>query len=236
MIVTGLPYSMTDMDDIKNNGAIVDMSNIHFPNIEESKVVRTTLLFLRNTGFDVKLDFSKCSYQVKEDFLLQYLKINIDINQNELVSSYIKIFNKMIGNELAAECILTDDEIQQFILNNSSMLAEVFQFIKSLPIFAMYYFSLDNEVYTLDDIEKHDEFNINNNFYNIISHPDLVSVFDNEVELAPLFYTNIFSYDNKKLLEAMQHLPFFSILYGLCTKSTDEWNGVLEDYRELENG
>ena len=54
------------MNEIKEKGAIVDMSNINYPGINSEDNVRISYIYLRNTNFDVDLDFSKCEYSFKE--------------------------------------------------------------------------------------------------------------------------------------------------------------------------
>lgn len=235
MIKTGLPYDMGSMDEIKNNGALVDMSDINFPGIPDDKIQRTTFIFLRNTGFNVTLDFSNCDYTLKEKFLLSYLNEDIDVKENEFASTYVKIFNKMVDNNIDIESILSDDEINLFIDRNKDFINKLLRFIISLPIFAMFYFSLNDKAYTLDDIEKTDDNVINENFYHIISNEKLVSVFDNSLNISPMFYNTIFRLENEKLFHSVEKLPFFSILHGLSTLPEDEWKNMLKTFDEFEN-
>lgn len=244
MLTTGLPYDMGSMDEIKNDGAIVDMSNINFPGIPEERIYKTTFIFLRNTGFNVILDFSKCDFDRKEKFLLAYLNENIDVVQNEFAITYVSILNRMIGSPTIFECILTLEEIDTFIERNKELLSKVLSFMMSLPIFALYYFSLNNEAYTVDDIEKCDDDLISSNIYHIVSTPEYVSLFGMELNdivgkydfNGPKFYTKIFTGENIDLLTAVEKLPFFSILHGLCNLNSEDWNGFLENFESFKNG
>ena len=83
MLRTKIPYQIERIEEIRECGAVVDVSNPIFPGIEQDKQLRTTLVFLRNTGFDVELDFSGCSYEEKRDYLLLYLKDKIDVKYKE---------------------------------------------------------------------------------------------------------------------------------------------------------
>ena len=74
MLRTRIPYDIEKIEKIRDCGAIVDVSAPEFPGIEKDKQLRTTLVFLRNTGFDVKLDFTKCTYEEKRTYLLLYLQ------------------------------------------------------------------------------------------------------------------------------------------------------------------
>ena len=59
MIQTGLPYTPELMKDISEQGAIVDMSSINFPEGVENST-RTVFIYLRNTGFkNIVLDLLK---------------------------------------------------------------------------------------------------------------------------------------------------------------------------------
>lgn len=232
---TGLPYDMGEMDEIKNNGAIVDMSDINFPGIPTEKIQRTTFIFFRNTGFDVKLDFSKCSYKDKEAFLLAYLNENIDVKQSEFATSYTKILNYAAGNNINTDCILTDQEIVEFIKSNSELVTTLLQFSISLPVFAMFYFSLNAEVYDLSDFKKTDN-TINDNFLHVITTEGFISLLDNEVNVEPLFYNKLFTFENEKLLAAVQTLPFFSILYGLCMEESEMWEKMIKESDGIING
>ena len=60
MIKTGLPYDFETMQQIMQEGAIVDVTNISYPSIPKEDNVKTSLIYLRNTNFDnVHLDFQK---------------------------------------------------------------------------------------------------------------------------------------------------------------------------------
>lgn len=230
---TGLPYDMNVMEEIKENGAIVDMSDIKFPGIPADKVQRTTFIFFRNTGFDVKLDFSNCSFEEKEQFLIAYLLERIDVKQTEFATSYVKILNRAVGNDIDVECIMTNEEIDRFIENYKDDISDFLQFAVSLPLFAMYYFSLNNQAYDMSEFEHTDDDKFSDNFYHIISTDGFIALFDHDITLPPLFYDKLFTFENHKLLEAIQNLPFFAILHGLCTTSTEDWEAMLKTSNEL---
>lgn len=66
MIRTGLPYDFDLMETIEKEGAVVDVSQVSYPNSED--IERTTLIYLRNTNYDnIILDFSKVDYKTKEN-------------------------------------------------------------------------------------------------------------------------------------------------------------------------
>ena len=235
MIKTGLPYNMGDMDEIKNHGAIVDMSDIQFPNITADKKQRTTFIFLRNTGFDVSLDFSNCSFEDKEAFLIRYLSESIEVKQEEFPLSYIKILNRISGNDIEIPCILNDDEIVKFIENNNDLLINIFRLVKSLPLFAMHCFTLNGTAYDMDEFEKTDDVPFNDNIYNIISNQLVLTLFDNDLDIPPVFYNKLFTFENKRMIQVIDtQLPFFSILFGLSTTDKKDWETIIEKSNSLE--
>ena len=66
-IYTGLPYDFSQMTLIAENGAIIDLSNINYPGITQEENIRTTYIYLRNTGYEnIDLDFSKNDFDFKE--------------------------------------------------------------------------------------------------------------------------------------------------------------------------
>jgi hypothetical protein len=233
MIYTGLPYDMSALDKIREGETVVDMSDIKFPNVEAEQQKKVSFIFLRNTSFDVKLDFSKCSFEDKEAFLLLYLTEDIDVKYKEFAFSYIKILNSFINNDFDMECILTEQEIQQFIKNNHEFVLKIFKLIKSLPVYAMFYFVLNNQAYTLEDFKKTDDETIKTNFVHLITSDGFMLLFDCDVEETPMFYTKLFTVDNEELLAAIKQLPFFEILYGLANVSGDKWNSVMSDANAL---
>ena len=115
-IKTGLPYDLDQMENIAQNGAIVDISNINFPGIPDSKKVRTAYIFLRNTGFEnIVLDFQKADYKTKSDFLITYLQDTIENNNQEIHNSWITILFDYNNIENYGYSILTKEEENKFI-------------------------------------------------------------------------------------------------------------------------
>ena len=240
IIRTGLPYDMSKLDEIRENETVVDMSNLAFPNIEPGQQKRVSFVFLRNTGFDVKLDFENCSYEDKEAFLVLYLTDSVDMKYKELADSYVKILNAFVGNEVDAPCILSDSEVALFIKRNEALVQKAVRLAQSLPVFAMFYFVLNEQAYSTDMFDKSDDQTIKKNFYHIIAADGFVYLYDAPAVEGPVFFTEHFAVDNQELLEAMHKLPFFEILHGLSCLRQDEWEGAIHDadalLHSIENG
>lgn len=237
-IKTGLPYKIEEMDKINEVGAHIDMSNIDFPGVSDDEIYKITFIYLRNTGFtNIYLDFSKCDYERKSKFLKTYLENEIELDQFELINSYIVILNRMQNNDITdIDCILNSEEINKFIDEYKDTLNDILNLIMSLPIFALFYFSLNNKAYTLDDIEKetfNEKLNINNIYY-LIEKPEIMTLYLEKNMISPKFYENLFKIENIRLFKIVEKLPFFPILNILSTVKSDIWDDLENDFDYME--
>lgn len=107
MIKTSLPYKIEEMELIQNNGAIVDMSNLNFVGSGKASE-KTSLVFLKNTGFNVTLDFSGCSYEDKAEYLKLYLTEDLSVCNHEFSSTWVKILNSCLGIGIEKYSLFTD--------------------------------------------------------------------------------------------------------------------------------
>ena len=213
MLKTRIPYNIELIEEIKENGAIVDLSSPDFPGIAPDKQLRTTLVFLRNTGFEVRLDFSKCSYKEKRDYLILYLKEKIEIKNREFADSWYKILMEKSGFSCEEECILSDEELVRFISEEADYIDHVINFIYSLPLYAMKRYTLEDKAYNMDSFDESAANDISDNICFVLEHPDILCLYMHTEK--PMFYTKIFTIENNKLFDAIQSLPFMSILFGL---------------------
>lgn len=238
MIKTGLPYDFDIMGKIEEEGAIVDMSNIDYPGVELKDIVRTTFIYLRNTGFTkIKLDFSKADYNIKEQFLVFYLNGDIEYNIEELSSTLVKLLANYKNINIDTETILTEDEETLFIENNKQLLEEIESFAYSLPLYSMSRLDTEDFTFTYDDIE-HTDFVFNGNICSLIEHPNWNMLYELEPTLQPKFYTKLFTIDNNRLFETiMKYTPFSVLLYGMGNK--EEWkvfsNMIAEAMETMES-
>ena len=213
MLRTRIPYDIEKIEKIRDCGAIVDVSAPEFPGIEKDKQLRTTLVFLRNTGFDVKLDFSECTYEEKRTYLLLYLQEKIEIKYKEFSDTWTNIILQSLGFENNRSSILTKEEQSLFIKENNEYISHVVSFLYSLTLYAMYRYSLNGHAYNMEGFRKTDAEDISRNICSVLEAPEIILVYslDNE----PVFFSKIFTVENNKLFDAIQKLPFMSLLYGL---------------------
>lgn len=229
MLKTGLPYDIDLMNNIAEHGAIVDMSSLKFPGIDKDKQIYTALIFLKNTGFDVTLDFSQCSFKEKEEYLLLYLQKDVSIKNPEFAKTWIEILLTELTLEIEMQGFLAPEEIKLFIKRNQdSYISNIKSFIASLPVYAMYRYYLNDKAYTLNDIKHSDYSQISNNICKLFAmYPEEIMFIFSTIEKEPVFYEKLFTVENNELFDSLQNLPFFQLLYGLTIKDKEEWKQIL---------
>lgn len=223
MIKTGLPYDFENMQQIAEEGAIVDMSDIHYPSIDSKDNVKTTFIYLRNTGFkNITLDFSKADYNTKLEFLLYYINNkHSELPLYEFNSTLLHLMLKSCDIDHKTEGIFSDEEDASFMKNEEHM--KIIEQLKTLAIsLPLYLFSrLDCEDFTIDfdDIEKTDETFYGNLIIQLMQLPEYNLIYSKDIEIKPKFYTELFTMDNDSLFNGIQsYTPFGALMYGL----TDE--------------
>lgn len=220
MIKTGLPYKQELMEEIANNSAIVKMNELNFP---FNNTIATAIIYLRNTGFNVALDFSKCTYKEKEEYLLRYITEPILLNHKEFATTLVNLMLCYLNiNDIDTNnSILSEKELDTFVSSHKDIMEELTSLIKSLPLFAM----LNTKGITVNvDSLPHKEFSLSKNYLNMFDYYDMTLLFeDNESSL--VYYTNEFTSDNIELLNKFSHssllIPFM-------------YNMSMSDPREFE--
>ena len=96
----------------------------------------------------------------------------------------------------------------------------------------MFCSALNGKAYDMDEFEKTDN-EISSNFNYIIKSDGFVSLFDNKIDIEPVFYEKLFTYENRDLLLSIHYLPFFEVLHGLCTENTEAWEKMFKASDEL---
>ena len=123
---------------------IIDISAINYEDPEmDSDKVNYSLIYLRNIDLPIPCDFSKLSYNEKEEWLLKYINSNLfDLSIKELNETILNLLSDdKIDNMLS---ILTDDELNTFKENNSKLLNDIKQFIVSLELLINYAVNKDS--------------------------------------------------------------------------------------------
>lgn len=209
-----LPLNNDDLE--KDNGdevLTIDMSSLNF-NVDADKQKRTSFIYLRNAGIKANFDFSGCSYEDKEEFLLLYLQEEIDVPIDILANTWIEILSAKDGGGVVLPSILTADEIQTFNNRNAEFIAEINQLINSLPIYSMLCSPLNGQVFNTDDFEKTDYHKIKiTNFAKLARYDAFIFLIDGTTPQK--FYTKIFIKDDYRISQMMDRLPYLNMLTAL---------------------
>ena len=242
-----LPFKISDMETIKNTGAIVDMSTHNF-NIDittEEDQINTTFIYLRNIGFtNLVLNFSNCSKELKVKYINSYIKTKYRIRSYSLSDIVIGILASYVYNDkdilykyyldaYEKYGFFTDKETIDFILENTKSVAkELLQFIVSTPLYLMMRFKaidFDSNMNT----SSYNEFGPN--LYDIISNSycdDILAStqkFSDTIDIAPKIYTNYFTEDNNDLFDSLRNSMSMAILFSLQTDKDNICKQILEE-------
>ena len=226
MIKTGLPYSTENMSEIYNNGAEVDMSNIDFPTDQDK--FRTTFIYLRNTNFNnITLDFSKCSYEDKEKFLLEYIKSDIIVELFPLIYTW-----QCLLTFKSCEPYFSNDEAHRFLENNKNVINELKEFYLSLPLYL--FTRLKISEMDMEGLEEK-EFNYSKNTYYLIQEEfiDYLSA-QNPGFMKPILYPNQFTSDNELLFDFMKCLSIYNLIQTMTETSEEDFKNLLTEISKFE--
>lgn len=242
MIKTGLPYSNTDMEKVYSEGAIVDMSSIKFPNIEEKDNARTSIIYLRNTNYKTELDFSNCSYEFKSQILKEYYLGDILYNIPELTETLLSIL--LIMNKITVvnvnttqkmlsslNCIFTDEETARFLKEEEIFLKNINQFLHSIPLYIYSRLATKEKVsLELNMFPKTDSIPCNKNIIHILKLPLVNEIVDGE---NPIFYENIFTINETELFEACKDLVFFHTIEFMLESTKEQVKELMDKADEF---
>jgi hypothetical protein len=206
--------------NIDNKDIEIDMFNLKFDAPAE-KLKYYAFVFLRNIGSKYNLNFDKCSYDDKEEYLKLFLTFDIDIYSPLLASSWVEILNHDIDNNIYLDSILSKDEINKFIENNIDLVNKVRRLINSLSLYSVNRYgnelnNISNEgIETIDDTEVKVV-----NLWQLTKYDSFILIFKTTDELPPeltpgnytIFYDKNNSYNMNRIME---NLPFFNILSTL---------------------
>ena len=232
-IQTGLPYNMDMMDEIRLNGAIVDMNDIHFPNIEEDMMTKVSFIFLRNTDYPVIYDFSKCSYEKKSKYLISYLTDAVYYQFDELVQTWLAILCFSLGIVLENKGIFNEEELKCFVEEHLDFVGELLHLLISLPVYAVSRFENNGEKIDVSDIDINECKLFNDNIVHLLYNSALNIILESDTIFEPMNYIHYFTETNDKLFDALQELPYMALLVGLTEKTPSEWEDFLKDYNDV---
>lgn len=232
-----IPYTLDTIKDLED--ITIDMSDLRFDCPEDKKKFYA-FIFIRNTGIKANLNFDKCSFEDKEEYLKMFLTSNIELKCPILASTWIEIL-LFDNSELYLPSIFNKDDINKFIERNKNLIDNIHQFINSLPIYSIYLFSKTcNMDVGIDEIETTDNDDIKLiNFYQLSEFKQFILLLNPSYEHRPLFYTKIF--DNKNnlydFMRIMNNLPYMNLLNGMFANSecqTNLINGINNVFEKEE--
>lgn len=232
-IITGLPYDFNSMDLIRNEGAIVDMNSIDFPNVFDENQINVAFIFLRNTDYPVTYDFSQCSYDIKSKYLINYLTSSVEYNIDILVDTWLAILCSSIGILLENTGILTTEELNKFVQENLDLIGQLLHLIISMPVYIISRFKYENCTINIDDIPVNESKIFNDNINYLLMNPAINILLQADTIFEPENFVKYFTNTNDKLFSVLQEQPYMAMLIGMVEKSPEEWEKFFNDYKSI---
>lgn len=225
---TGLPYDIERVfelvDSTPDYKLVVDMSDIHFPSDIEN-VEKTTMIYLRNTGYNVELDFSNCDYGRKERLLYEYLFGQIYCDLKELSLAWIAIIKYYVCGEYSDYSILNEQELKSFCQTHKDRINELVVFYVSLPIFLFKRLGVAD--ISFSDIPKQTTVSFNGGVQYLLStgvgfSEWIIRISDKYI---PHDFVNVFTLDNNELFESLlKYTEIPAIFYGI---TQTDWSTMI---------
>ena len=236
MIQTGLPYIPELMKDISEQGAIVDMSSINFPEGVENSI-RTVFIYLRNTGFkNIVLDFTKCSYEQKQSYLVEYINTDI-INEIPILTyTWKQILLCRDTNVQVYQSILNEEETKDFVGSFESLINDLISFYLSTPLFILSRIKGDNDkaLLNMEGIEITDYKPGNENLYYLIEPEFMNALSLTYKDNIPVkFYSQYFKIDNNALFDKLTQTDFYALINTMATCKPEEFKEILDEMEKF---
>ena len=232
-VVTGLPYDINLMiERIQNEGAIVDVSQINFPNITSiDQQVRTTLIYLRNTNFpNTTLDFSHVAQDQFQYWLKGYITSDITFSVPELNEMWLHVLGYYLSGTNNCDYI-TNETLDQFIEDNRQLVDQLIDFYNSLLLYVLKRLT-DENVIDFSDVKHQSEVLFSANAYNLLQLTNFSDLTDS-IEREPVFFDKLFTETNNELFELVgEHTPYTALLYGM-SQDVDKFKQVIDDIEQL---
>lgn len=108
----------------------------------------TAFIYLSNLEIKFKVNFDGLSKQQKFDILNEYLKFDAILNCENLEKLALKAFNRFKGIDIQddnRDCVLSDEELDEFIEQNKDLLTRYDEVFSSLFFFILYSFYNEKE-------------------------------------------------------------------------------------------
>lgn len=116
----------------------IDISSINYDDPEMNKEkVDYSLIYLRNIDLPIPCDFSKLSYEEKEEWILKYINADLfDLFVRELAETILNVLSDQPINGI--QSILSEEEILKFQQDHKELIDNIRQFIVSLEVLLKY--------------------------------------------------------------------------------------------------
>lgn len=232
-VVTGLPYDINLMiERIQNEGAIVDVSQINFPNATSiDQQVRTTLIYLRNTNFpNTTLDFSHVPQDQFQYWLKGYITSDITFSVPELNEMWLYVLGYYLSGTNYSDYI-TNETLDQFIKENQQLVDQLIDFYNSLLLYVLKRLT-DENVIDFSDVKHQSEVLFSANAYNLL-HLSNFSDLTDSIEREPVFFDSLFTETNNDLFEMIgEYTPYAALLYGMV-EDTETFKQLADDIEHI---
>lgn len=204
--------------------AEIDMSVLNFPT-DENLQKKSAFIFIRNTEIVAKFNFDNCTFEDKSEYLMLFMKTNARVRIPELITTWIKIIGYGYV-EIPLKSILSDDDIERFIIENMDFVKEVRRFSVSIPLISINYFLKVAKIDHIDDIPKTDfnEMSIVN-FFQLTDY-EIFKEIINMIDIEPAFYTYYFDQKKSYYHELVNRFPYLNMLNMVMNSDTS----MIEDF------
>lgn len=223
MMRTGLPYDFAKMEEIREEGAVVDMADLRFPTADQ---VRTAMIFLRNTGFrNVEHDFSRCSKELLARYLEEYLTTDIEIDIPELSALALDAMRYMLG--MSEDCTIEPEGRLR------DTLCEVMRVYVSAPLYFIHRLQ-DGRLEMDAETEKAEHVGANLQY---LFTGDIDSIADaaRAQGMEPAFYADIFTMENNGLFNAIMDssMAFPAMLFAMTETEPGAWESIVHSIERV---
>lgn len=215
-----IPCSLDKIDDYSK--VSIDMSNLQF-DCDNDKKKFYAFIFIRNTGIKSNLNFDKCSFYDKEEYIKMFLTLNIELKCSILASTWIEILS-FDDNDIYLPCILTKEEIKKFIDRNKKLIDSIHQFINSLPLYSIYKYINQFKINTNDinEFDICDNIDIKLiNFYQLTEFDRFILLLNPNppYEHKPVLYKDLFdnrdnAYDLMCITNKLPYMNFINAIFS----------------------
>lgn len=228
-----LPIELGEFKSI-NNDAVVDMSVLNFPTSPKIQK-RSSLIFIRNTNLKAHFNFNNCSYEDKEEFLLIYMKGNIDVEIPEILTTWIKILGKPYVNT-EIHSFMTDDEIDRFCASNSEFVFEMRRLSISIPLCSIdYYNRRKGNIYENNmPVTKYNGIYMIN-YIRLLDYDEFIWLIQYINDIEPVFYDFYFNQYNPFFDKIIKKFPYLNMINVMLSNNPDVTDNLTDALSKFLN-